>query len=73
MKSLLISPVKTEHLSIPNTKVYPKEVQFRQVSLYYVQMLFIVRFKQDSGLSRVRSREVLLYLIKAMNCSMETD
>jgi hypothetical protein len=26
--------LSTEHLFIPNTKVCPKEVQFRQVSLY---------------------------------------
>ena len=47
MKSLLISPVKTEHLSIPNTKVYPKEVQFRQVSLYYIQwIIFLIIWHQ---------------------------
>jgi hypothetical protein len=39
-----------EHLSIPNTKVGPKEIQFRQVSLYALYALTKVGTKEvESG------------------------
>jgi hypothetical protein len=42
MKCLIFLPVKIEHLSIPNKKACPKEVKFKQVSLYSLLYLQII-------------------------------